>query len=217
MPCLDYQRLYEYRFRAVDQRARDEVWIPIAAAIDEQLGRPQRVLDPAAGRCEFINSTSAPTRWAVDQTDFAADRIDPGVEHLVGDVMTVDLPHEFFDGVLVSNFLEHLPGPEAIADFLVRMRSVMVDGGRIAVLGPNYRYCAREYWDCADHVVALTHVAVEEFVYAAGFEIVSSVPRFLPYSFRSRLPASRRLTTQYLKHPSLWRIFGKQFLVVARR
>jgi hypothetical protein len=61
-------------------------------------------------------------------------------------------------------------------------------------MGPNFRYCAREYFDCADHTLALTHVAVAEHLHAAGFEPVKVVPRYLPYSFRSRLPALRTLT-----------------------
>ena len=50
------------------------------------------------------------------------------------------------------------------------MHGVMESGGRIAIMGPNYRYCSDEYWDCADHYVALTHVAIDEHLYAAGFE-----------------------------------------------
>jgi hypothetical protein len=93
----------------------------------------------------------------------------------------------------------------------------MRPGGVIAVLGPNFRYCAREYFDCADHTVALTHVAVEEHLYAAGFELRRVVPRFLPYSFRGRLPAAPRLVRAYLRMPIAWKVLGKQYLVVGER
>ena len=43
-------------------------------------------------------------------------------------------------------------------------------GGRIAIMGPNFRYCAGEYFDCADHTLIFTHRAIAEHVYAAGFE-----------------------------------------------
>ena len=59
---INYQRLYEYRFREVDQRARAAVWAEIAPFIHEQLRRPERVLDPAAGRGEFINAVPARER-----------------------------------------------------------------------------------------------------------------------------------------------------------
>jgi SAM-dependent methyltransferase len=214
---LDYERLYEYRFRDVDQRAREAVWGPIARFVHGQLGQPRRVLDPAAGRCEFINAVPAEERWAVDRVAFEEASRRPGTRFVVGDAMDVELPDSHFDGVFVSNFLEHLATPDAVAAFLERMRRAMRPGGRIAVMGPNYRYCASEYWDCADHYLALTHVAIEEHLYAAGLQPVRSIPRFLPYSFRGRLPASQRLTSVYLRVPALWRVLGKQFLVVAER
>jgi hypothetical protein len=93
----------------------------------------------------------------------------------------------------------------------------MEPGGTLAVLGPNFRYCKDTYFDCADHTLALTHVAVAEHLYAAGFEVTDVVPRFLPYSFRSPLPPSPRLTRIYLRVPALWRVFGRQFLVLGVR
>jgi SAM-dependent methyltransferase len=209
-------RLYEYRFRDVDQSARRAVWEPIAEFVWERLGRPERVLDPAAGRCEFIGAVPARERWAVDRVAYP-EAESRGVRFLTGDATDVELPAEHFDGVFVSNFLEHLSSPEAVARFLERMREVTRPGGRIAVMGPNYRYAAREYWDCADHELALTHVAVEEHLYAAGLEPTETIPRFLPYSFRGRLPSSAPLTRAYLSLPPLWRLLGKQFLVFGKK
>jgi hypothetical protein len=130
--------------------------------------------------------------------------------------MEVDLPEAHFDGIFVSNFLEHLPSQEAIGSFLARMLDVTRDGGRIAVMGPNYRYSAKVYWDFADHVVALTHRAIEEHLYAAGFEPIQTYPRFLPYSFTGLLPPSPRLTAAYLRLRPAWWLLGKQFLVIGQ-
>jgi SAM-dependent methyltransferase len=214
---VDYERLYEYRFRGIDQSAREAAWVPIAAFVHERLGHPQTVLDPAAGRGEFINAIPAKERWAVDMTAYEAAGPGSEVRRLVGDVMEVELPDDHFDAVFVSNFLEHLHDQEAISAFLERMRSKLRPGRRIAVMGPNYRHAAREYWDFADHYVALTEHAVEEHLYAAGLEPTESIPRFLPYSFRERLPASPRLVSAYLRFPPAWRLLGKQFLVTAER
>ena len=106
---------------------------------------------------------------------------------------------------------------DEFAAFLEKMHGAMERGGRIAIMGPNYRYCADEYWDCADHYVALTHVAITEHLYAAGFEPQRIVPRYLPYSFRGILPPSRTLTRLYLRMPLAWRALGKQFLVIGRK
>jgi Methyltransferase domain len=140
-----------------------------------------------------------------------------GVKTIIADIMDADLPDGYFDGVFLSNFLEHLPGQNTVATALGKLRAAMEPGGRIAVMGPNFRYCAREYFDCADHTVPLTHVAVTEHLYAAGFDITAVTPRFLPYSFRGLLPPSPLLTRSYLRIPALWRLLGKQFLAIARK
>jgi SAM-dependent methyltransferase len=214
---MNYERLYAYRFRDIDQAARLRVWQEIAPHVHALMGSPQAVLDPAAGRGEFIGSIQAEERWAVDEVAYPEAERNAGVKVITSRIMDADLPSSHFDGVFASNFLEHLADQEAIAEFLERMRETMKAGGRIAIMGPNYRYCSKEYWDCADHYVALTHVAIAEHLYAAGFEPEQIVPRYLPYSFRGLLPPSRRLTHVYLRVPPVWRLLGKQFLVIGRR
>jgi SAM-dependent methyltransferase len=214
---MNFHRLYEYRFAGVDQDDRQAVWNEIARYMYDRLGAPHRILDPAAGRCEFINAVPSPERWAVDEIDYSERFAKPGTKVVVSDIMSAELPGEHFDAVWMSNFLEHLHTQEHIAQCLEKMHGLIRPGGAIAIMGPNYRYCADEYWDCADHYIALTHVAIGEHLYAAGFEIESIVPRFLPYSFRGRFPASPALTRRYLAWPLAWRLLGKQFLVTARR
>jgi hypothetical protein len=213
---LDYQRLYEYRFRGIDQARRQAVWDEIAAYMYRRMGEPTKVLDPAAGRCEFINAIPAAERWAVDTVDHGEAR-DSGVKTIVGGILDTELPLAHFDGIFVSNFLEHLPSPDTVGAVLARLRAAMEPGGTLAVLGPNFRYCPGRYFDCADHTLALTHVAAAEHVYAAGFEITAVIPRFLPYSFNSALPPSPLLTRMYLRMPAAWRVLGKQFLVLGVR
>ncbi len=214
-PSLDYSRLYEFRFRGVEQQARQAVWDEVAPFLWERMGRPWRVLDPAGGRGEFVNAVPAEERWLIDLVDYAEREVDPRVRILIGDVLDVELPRAHFDGAFASNLLEHFRTPEQVAAFLGRMRETLEPGGVLALMGPNFKYCARDYFDCADHLLALTHVSVQEYLFAAGFSTTEVIPRFLPFSFRSRLPASRALTRLYLRTPPLWRLQGKQFLVLA--
>jgi ubiquinone/menaquinone biosynthesis C-methylase UbiE len=214
-PSIDYQRLYRFRFRDIDQGARQAVWNEIARQVYRWMGSPQRVLDPAAGRGEFVNAIPAPERWVVDSIEHDETFLDRDVKLLLGDARTIPLPDEHFDGVFVSNLLEHFASQEDVGAFLLRAHRAMARGGRIAILGPNFRYCSREYFDCADHTLALTHRAVEEHLYTAGFEIERVIPRYLPYSFRSRFPRAPWLVRAYLNIPLAWRVFGKQFLVIA--
>ncbi len=214
---MNYERLYAYRFEGIDQDARTAVWREIAPHVYGLMGRPRTVLDPAAGRGEFINSIPAGERWAVDEVAYDEAEHSPDVKIVTAKIMDAELPPEHFDGVFVSNFLEHLPSQEGIAEFLERMHSVMKPGGRIAIMGPNIRYVGEEYWDCADHYVPLTHLAIGEHLYAAGFEVGRVIPRYLPYSFRGGPPASPALVRAYLKMPFAWRFLGKQFLVIGQR
>jgi SAM-dependent methyltransferase len=214
---MDYQRLYQYRFRDIDQAARTAVWREIAPFIHAQMGHPDTVLDPAAGRGEFINSVTAQERWAIDQVAYDEGTYALGVRAIVSDIFEADLPQAHFGGIFVSNFLEHLTTQESVADFLGRMCHTARPGGRIVVMGPNFRYCPREYFDMADHTLIFTHRAIAEHLYAAGFEVERIEPRFLPYSFTGRLPPSPRLTRKYLQTPLAWRLLGKQFLVIGRR
>ena len=214
---MNYQRLYEYRFRGIDQRRRDDVWVALAPMLYELLGAPERMLDPAAGRCEFINAVPSTERWAVDAVAYEEGVAREGTHLIVSEIMQAELPEEYFGGVWVSNFLEHLLSQEDVAAFLEKMRDCIAPGGRIAIMGPNFRYCAREYFDFADHSVILTERGVEEHLYAAGFEIVQVHPQFLPYTFTGRLPSHPALVRAYLRMPLAWRILGKQFLVIAER
>ena len=213
---MDLERLYTYRFKDVSQADRDRVWALISADVHRRMGRPQVVLDPAAGRGEFINSVPARERWAVDQVDHGT-QIDPAVKSLVASALEVDLPPDYFEGIFVSNFLEHLPSPKSVGHFFARMHTALAPGGRIAVMGPNFRYCSRQYFDCADHVLPLSHVTVDEHLHAAGFIVDEVVARYLPYTFRSRLPASPGLVAAYLRIPAAHLLFGKQFLLVATK
>jgi SAM-dependent methyltransferase len=207
---LDYGRLYEFRFRDIDQKSRQTVWDEVGPFIWKRMGSPLRVLDPAGGRGEFLNAIPADERWLLDLVDYPHRDTGPGVKVVIGNVFALDLPAHYFGGIFVSNLLEHLPDPDAVAAFLGRMRAALAPGGVLAIMGPNFKYCAEEYFDCADHTLA-----VREHLVAAGYNVREIVPRFLPYSFRSRLPASRRLTRMYLRTPLAWRLLGRQFLLLA--
>ena len=213
---INYQRLYAYRFRDVDQASRQAVWQEIARYIYGRLEEPKVVLDPAAGRGEFITAVPAAERWGVDLVS-QGDLESAGVKMIIADIMDASLPADHFDGVFISNFLEHLPDQNAVAALLTKLYDAMRPGGRIAIMGPNFKYCAREYFDCADHTLILSHVGLAEHLHAAGFEVSALHPRFLPYSFRGLLPLSAAMTRTYLNTPLAWKVLGKQFLAIARK
>ena len=193
------------------------VWREIATKIYQLMGRPERILDPAGGQLEFIGQIDAPERWVVDLVEHESVAKKDGLKYVVANIFEADLPREYFQGVFISNFLEHLSSQEEISALLEKMYSVVAKGGVIAIMGPNFRYTYKSYFDFADHIIPLTHKAVEEHLHTAGFSIEAVFPKFVPYSFKSRLPASAFLVRWYLKFPLFWNFLGKQFLIIARK
>ena len=213
---MDLKALYQFRFEGIDQGKRIAVWAPISHYLTALADHPIRVLDPACGLGEFINSCPSPERWAAD-LGHDGEFLDKNITFVPGSFFEIDLPDSYFDLVFVSNVLEHLKDQIHVNQFLVHARKKLRPGGFIVVIGPNFRFCSKEYFDCADHNVILTHLSVEEHLHTAGFSLVQTKSRFLPYSFRSKLPARGWTTKAYLKFPLIWRVMGKQFLLVAKR
>src|ERR1700756_651992 len=114
---INYERLYAYRFRHVDQVSRQAVWREIARYVHRRMGAPERVLDPAAGRGEFITAVPAAERWGVDLVGHGVPE-SAGVKMIISDIMDAGLPDRYFDGVFMSNFLEHLADQNAVAAVL---------------------------------------------------------------------------------------------------
>ncbi|HEV3413819.1 MAG TPA: class I SAM-dependent methyltransferase [Puia sp.] len=215
---MNFDRIYEYRFRGIDEAKKKVTWEEIANFIYQKLGRPESILDPAAGKCELINAIASKEKWAVDLNDYFIKKYAaPDVRLVVGDIFKVELPDNHFDAVFISNFLEHLNSQEEVAALLEKMYKCLRPGGSIAIMGPNFRYTFRSYFDFADHTVILTELGLAEHLYGAGFAIENIYPRFLPLSFRGGIPVSRFLVRTYLSSPLAWRILGKQFLVIAKK
>jgi ubiquinone/menaquinone biosynthesis C-methylase UbiE len=214
---LNYQRIYKYRFRQSPAQHRRDIWKVISCWIYLQFQKPEKVLDPAAGQMEFISSVPSKERWAVDKYQAAPAVLPENLKYLQDDIFEANLPDNYFDLIFVSNFLEHLSSPEEIHQFFVKAKQLLRVGGRVLVIGPNFKHCADRYFDCADHRMILTDLGVEELLYSAGFECEKTWSKFLPYSFRSRLPQNAFLVKLYLSIPLFWRFFGKQFLVVGQK
>lgn len=210
---VDYEALYRYRFAGIDSAKKRAIWRVIAKDLARRAGQPRRVLDPACGSGEFIVGVPAEERWAADVV--APPIEDKSVRVMVGQYQGLQVPQGYFDMILFSNVLEHLSGPDAIQLFLERARTQLAPHGRVVIMGPNFKYCYKQYFDCADHTLALTHISVMEHLAAADFRVETAVARYIPFSFRSRLPTHHWLTAAYLRLPLRWRPLAKQFLVIA--
>jgi SAM-dependent methyltransferase len=213
-------RIYRNRFPRAMLDRRAAVWKVLCESwFARYIPRDGRVLEVAAGYCEFINQIPAAERVAVDLNPETRDHAAPGVivHEIAAERLDEVVPPAHFDGAFMSNFLEHCRTREQILDVLRAVRTALKPGGRVLILGPNFRRCPREYFDYFDHHLALTEKAVAEALQLTGFDVELAWPSTLPYSFRGRLPSWPWLVRSYLKLPVLWRVFGAQFFIVGRR
>lgn len=207
--------LYSNRF-GTEGEQRQDLWQVLCSDFFQQwVPEDAVVLDLAAGHCEFINNIRAGRRIAVDLNPDVTLRAAEGVETYVqrSDQLT-GIADGSVDVVFISNFFEHITR-EVILSTLVEVRRILNPGGRLLVLQPNVRYCARDYWQFFDHITPVDDRALSEAFAATGYEVLRCIPRFLPYTTKSRLPSGPALVRLYLRVPLAWRVLGAQAFMVA--
>jgi hypothetical protein len=92
------------------------------------------------------------------------------------------------------------------------VKRCMKKGGVLILIGPNFRYAYKEYFDDYTHTTIYTHVSLADAMYEYDFMPVKVVPKFLPLTLKSRLPKSYLLTKLYLNSPI--HPLGKQMLLI---
>jgi SAM-dependent methyltransferase len=213
-------RIYRNRFPREVLTRRAATWKVICDCwLARFIPRDGRVLEVAAGYCEFINTITAAERVAVDLNPETRHHAVPGVvvHEIAAERLDEIVPPAHFDAAFMSNFLEHCRTREQVLDVLRAVLAVLKPGGRVLILGPNFRRCPRDYYDYFDHHLPLTEKAIAEALQLAGFSVELVQPSTLPYTFRSRLPSWPWLVWLYLKLPFLWKVFGAQFFVVGMK
>lgn len=214
----DFERgIYRRRF-GDDIEFRKRMYAVLCSRFFQRYVPPtSTVLDIAAGYCEFINTIQAAKKLALD--------INPDVKAFAAsDVKVFVQPSNRMRGIsnnsvdiaFTSNFFEHL-SRDAIVETIKETHRVLRKGGEILVLQPNIRYCQKDYWMFFDHVTAVDDRALTEAFEVHGFDVVECLPRFLPFTTKGRLPKSVLLLKLYLTFPFLWRIFGQQAFIRARK
>lgn len=214
------ERLYRHRFPREMLERRRAVWRAICKVwFARYVPADASVLEVAAGYCEFINNIPARRKAAVDLNPETKSHAasDVEVKLVAAENLTEAFPEERFDRIFMSNFLEHCRSRDQVLAVLQGCRDALAEDGKILIMGPNFRYCAADYFDFFDHHLPLTDQSVVEAMSMAGLEAEQVIPRTLPFSFKSRLPSWPWLVGAYLKMPLFWPLFGKQFFVVGRK
>ena len=211
------ERVYGNRF--VGKSAyRTKVWQVLSPFFSEWIPVTSSVLDLGAGYCEFINNAAAVKKYAMDLNPEVHARAAEDVVVLHQDCAAAwPLNNEELDAIFTSNFLEHLPNKDTVLKVLSNAYRCLKPGGRFIAMGPNIKYVPGAYWDFFDHYVQLTELSLSEALRTCGFEIERSVARFLPYTMSDGKKYPTWMLRFYLAVPSVWPMFGKQFLVVGRK
>lgn len=214
----DLEVIYAQRFNA-HIAYRNKVWKVLTSNYFRRyIDIGAAVLDLGCGYGEFINNVACRQKFAMDLNPVSGQHLAPGVHFYEQDCSRRwAIPDGTLDVVFSSNFFEHLPSKDALRDTLAEAWRCLQKGGRILLVGPNIRFVGGAYWDFWDHHLALTELSIAEALQIQGFHLEEVIDRFLPYTMVNRRYAPIILIWLYLRIPIAWRIFGKQFLVVAQK
>jgi ubiquinone/menaquinone biosynthesis C-methylase UbiE len=168
-------------------------------------------LELGAGYGHFINAVQARRRIAVDVWPGMASHLAPGVEGIITDISQLDaIADNSIDYVFCSNCFEHV-SQQKLIDCLAQLRRKMKPGATLNIVQPNFKYCAREYFDDYTHVTIYTEKGLADLLAAQGFKIARCVARFMPFSIKSNKPVWPWLIRLYLSSP--FKPFGKQMFI----
>lgn len=202
--------------RLAFDRKREVLWRTLADEFFQRMvGPDDTIVELGAGWCDFINNLSARRRVAVDVWEGVRRMAGPGVEAHVCSADDLDFIE---DGsvalVFASNLLEHLTRDQvnSLSDEAFR---ILRPGGRFVLVQPNYRLCAKNYFDDYTHISIWSDIGMSAYLESRGWQLERVEGRFLPLTVKSRLPVSSRLIRAYLRSPA--KPLAGQMLIVAAR
>ena len=214
----ELSKIYHRRFvRTADYR--NKVWQVLTREFFSRWVKPDStVLDLGCGYGEFINNIQAVRKFAMDLNPDAISHLAKNIEFLHQDCSAPwPMADNSLDIVFTSNFFEHLPDKESLNRTLRQALRALKPGGRLIALGPNIKYLHGEYWDFYDHHVYLTETSLGEAMEVEGYEIDVIKPRFLPFTMVKAPEYPMFFVRLFIALPLLWKLLGRQFLVVARK
>jgi SAM-dependent methyltransferase len=214
----DLRRIYAQRFSG-NQEYRRKIWRILIRDFFGRLVQPaEKVLDLGCGYGEFINEIDVSQKFAMDLNSDAARFLKPGIEFICQDCSQPwPIAPATLDTVFSSNFFEHLPDKATLGRTLDQIRLALKPEGVLIAMGPNIKHLPGNYWDFWDHYLPLTELSLGEALENRGFAITRSTSRFLPYTMAVGVQYPPVFLSLYLRLPWAWHVFGRQFLVVARK
>jgi ubiquinone/menaquinone biosynthesis C-methylase UbiE len=210
------QQQYRKRFTKTEEY-RNLLWITLCKYYFQKLiASDSTILDLGCGWGEFINNIDAKKKYAMDLNSDTHSKLNPDVNFIHQDCSHLwPVEENSIDVIFTSNFLEHLPDKAAIEQTLTQAKRSLKPGGKIILLGPNIKFLPGKYWDFWDHHVAISEKSIAEILTLKGFDVTTVYDRFLPFTMSDGNTPNIFLVKCYLNLPILWKMIGRQFLVIA--
>ena len=217
--------IYKSRFSNTQDQTRETTWQVLTREFFSDYVKPtDTVIDLGAGDGKFIRNINAKRKIAVDLSPHVRELESEGIEvyQTAASNLSKILP-ETADIVFMSNFLEHMPNKRVVLDVLDASYKALKPGGHVMILQPNIKYAGDDYWDYIDHHIALNERSLVEALEICNFKVEKLIPRFLPYTARSKCGSlasgsrAKQFVQLYLRFPILWRFFGAQTFVFAKK
>ena len=211
-------QIYEKRFSG-HENYRNRVWkILINDFFSNRISTTDHILDLGCGYGEFINNTKCDVRHAMDLNPKTKSLLDKEIIFHQQDCSeSWKIDPNSLDIVFTSNFFEHLPNKESLNRTMGEIKMALKPGGRLIAMGPNISILKGRYWDFWDHHVALSDQSLCELLQIHDFTVEQSYSKFLPYNMVRVKERPLFLVSLYLRFPILWKLIGKQFLLVAKK
>jgi SAM-dependent methyltransferase len=196
-------------------KGRRQVWREIVRYVQARSPAVETLIELGPGYCDFVNQFQAGKKIAFDLNPEMLHYAESDVELRIEGCTTLPgVPCESVDMIFASNFLEHLAG-EDVDELLERVAAVLKPGGRLVLIQPNYRLCAKNYFDDPTHLTIFDDSNIGEWLAKSGLRVVDLVAGLLPFSMNGRLPKSGILTRLYLMSP--WKPLAAQMYIVAEK
>jgi SAM-dependent methyltransferase len=209
-----------YKTRYIFDSKRRLVWKEISRFLEKFFRGSQTIVDLGAGYCDFINNVSVQKRYAIDISPELPKYAGEGVIQInrAGWDLS-EISDSSVDVVHASNFLEHFDDEE-IKKIFKETKRMLKPGGKLILMQPNYRLCAKHYFDDPTHKKVFDDSSLESLLLAHDFKVILKKPRFLPFSMRSNSPFITTsllplIVRAYIHSP--FKPFAGQMLFVAEK
>lgn len=217
---MNLKNLYKTRFSKEEVENKKRIWKVLCENFFQKfIKKNDVVVDIACGYGEFINNITAKQLIGVDLNKDSIKHIKnkKNIKFLNNSAENINLKNNTVDLCFVSNFFEHIENKDKTIEIVLEIKRILKKNGTLICMGPNIKYSNSQYWDFFDHKQALSHLSIQELFASCGLKVEKVYSKFLPLTTKSLFPTYSFLIKLYLLFKPLWFVFGKQFLVIARK